>query len=157
MSIMLMHSRVRIMITKINLSARKRCHIAAVKLQYCWLCHKARITAFGLKCIKSTLKIQSVVRGRFGRKRFGYFLNRRNNWEKMRAAALARITPVVIGRLTRRRYGPALRRFKLRRQKAASRIQVNLAAVKLGNEARRRVKRIRQENSAEALKDKGRD
>ena len=148
MSTMLMQSRVRIMITKINLSARKRCYIAAVKLQYCWLCHKVRITAFEwVKMHQKYTKIQSVVRVRFGRKRFGYFLSQSTkqfNWDKMRADALARITPVVIGRLTRRRYGPALRRFKLRRQKAASKIQVKLAAVKLGNEARLRVKRIRQ-------------
>ncbi len=76
-----------------------------------------------LRRARAALRIQCIVRGRRGRKRYAYFLKRKQNFLEMRRAAITILAPILIGHLTRRKWIPILQTYVRRRKLGVIRIQ----------------------------------
>lgn len=125
---------------------------AAITLQYAWLCYLARKEKKHRKQQLCALAMQRIVRGRLGRKRFAFFDRIRHNRREMERKALQTIRWLVVGHLTRRKFGPVLKEYIARRHYHAIRIQQLLQGFVLAAKARARVAHLRAMVKAEKEK-----
>jgi hypothetical protein len=116
-------------------------------IQYAWWCYKARVEANKRLRQRRIVKIQMIVRGKLGRKRFAYFDAIRQAIRQRRQEAVETIKPLMIGHLTRKRWKDRLTAHYSKRQSAAKVMQLFLVTRMLGITARRRVMTIRSRNA----------
>jgi hypothetical protein len=113
-------------------------------IQYSWLCYKARKIRNEKYRNKCAIKIQKIIRGKLGRKRFQYYLSMKRKEIQKKFNAITAITPFGIAFITRRKWGKILQEYRQNRNNAAKIIQQKLQAVQLGKIARKRVEDIKE-------------
>jgi hypothetical protein len=109
--------------------------LAVSVMQGAWRCSLARARVQVRRRIYRATKIQSAIRARWGRKRFRILYNARHD-------ALAQIARGVRGYRDRRRVKPLLAAYTAKRSIASGVLARQIAAVKAGQLARRRVKHM---------------
>ncbi len=145
---------VRGVLTRLRLAQRIRSNKAAIRIQYMHLRHKAFKT-YKLKLAahqqhqlainqqKSAVKIQRRARGVTARRRTDAMNQKRALLRQQKAAALKRLTPVILGHSVREKYTPIIKRNTALRLKNILVIQRLLRAQMLGRKARLFVKNKR--------------
>lgn len=101
----------------------KQRYMAARTIQSCWRCLKARKTTLRRRQWLSAIKIQRIARGRMGRRRFRHFDGLRATLRLRRKIAIQKLTGPLLGFITRRTWGPCVRKHVLRRRQARIMIQ----------------------------------
>ncbi len=86
----------------------------------CFIARKTRKWKYDNRC---ALNIQRVYRGKLGRKRFAWFLNRHLNFVRMRKEALVVLEPLLLGYRARRKWVPIITDYILKRKNATIAIQ----------------------------------
>lgn len=133
--------------TRKRWAVRWKRHVMAKVVQYAWMCSKARKEVWRRRQRRAAILMQLMMRSRIARSKVQRIRQEKHAREEAerqrRQEAIARICPLGLGFITRRRFGAPLRAHLARRQRAAMTLQRGLKAIYLGLQARRRVKRIR--------------
>jgi hypothetical protein len=122
-------------------------HRKAKVIQYLCLRRKAYKEMMRRKRNRCATKIQRIVRGRQGRRRFA--LVKKNQLDAFEAywRAVAVVAPIILGYATRKRWAPRVKAHIAKRRAAAMVLQKHFKAIILGQKARLRVIQIRAANS----------
>jgi hypothetical protein len=127
-------------------------HCQAKLLQYFWLCCKARKRYKHLLHIRSAKRIQRIIRGKLGRNRFAYFCEQNRQRLLRRQQAILRLKPLLLGWITRRKYGPLLQSHYSKRNKAAATLQMHFQAIILGQKTRQHLQELQKLELLDRLK-----
>jgi hypothetical protein len=112
-------------------------------IQRGYRCHYARKVVNHIRRTKAAGKIQRVARGRQGRLKVKRLVSIRNAFRAELRRALEVINTIASGYITRKRWAMVLKNYTATRTTAANRIKELFKYVKIGNDTRRKVKRIR--------------
>jgi len=129
----------------LKVSYLKKLHNYAKVIQYLFLRYMAYKEKLKRKRIKSAIIIQSVIRGKFGRKRYNYFYELKITRGEALWNAIKVISPIILGYIIRKRWIKKIKVNSIIRNKNAIIIQTILCAIVLGQKARKKVKQIRKD------------
>jgi hypothetical protein len=129
----------------LKVSYLKKLHNYAKIIQYLFLRYMAYKEKLKKIRIKSAIIIQSVIRGKFGRKRYNYFYELKITRGEALWNAIKVISPIILGYIIRKRWTKKIKVNSIIRNKNAIIIQTILCAIVLGQKARKKVKQIRKD------------
>lgn len=123
----------------------RRLHVAVIAIQYCWFCCKARRECSKRRKKNAATALQKSIRMFICIRRYGPHLAAKRELRHRKRLALARITPVVIGCLTRKLWRGRVQKHLAIRAKAANTIKHLLIAFKYATIAKKQVALLREE------------
>lgn len=142
---LLIQTTFRQYLARLKVSYLKKLHNYAKVIQYLFLRYMAYKEKLKRIRIKSAIIIQSVIRGKFGRKRYNYFYELKITRGEALWNAIKVISPIILGYIIRKRWIKKIKVNSIIRNKNAIIIQTILCAIVLGQKARKKVKQIRKD------------
>lgn len=141
----LIQTKFRQYLAHLKVSYLKKLHNYAKIIQYLFLRYMAYKEKMKRIHIKSAIIIQSLIRGKFGRKRYKYFYELKITRGAALWNAIKVISPIILGYIIRKKWIKKIKVNTIIRNKNAIIIQTILCAIMLGQKARKKVKQMRKD------------